>query len=96
MFVKDPATGRKVLATRRRLGGGCHGKKNLAWGRTDENGRQVRLCGVCGKEQGDRFVCLRCEGLKTGEPCRVCAVGKEPLACEGRGGLCCRCAGEAG
>ena len=109
-FMIDPS-GRKVLATRRRRGGGCHGARHLHWKGQGE-GLEVLTCSVCGKVHGERLRCFRCEGFCEVFPCRVCQAGKEvtsdllgdlpppiegdvQLACKGTEGLCCRCAEDA-
>jgi hypothetical protein len=96
-FMVDPETGRKVLATRKRRGDGCHGRKNLWW-KSHGDGFEVLCCRVCGRTHGERLRCFRCDGFKEETDCRECAVhSNDPdgpeLACKGTGGMCCRCAG---
>lgn len=108
MFMLDPATGKKVLATRKRRGDirGCHGKNNLAW-KHHGDGFEALVCQQCGREHTTRVRCLRCDELKEDKPCRKCSAGpgedvggarpidaEEVLACKGNDGLCCRCAGD--
>lgn len=106
-FITDPTTGRKVLATRRRRGGGCHGARHLQW-KSRGSGFQELVCKLCGRVHGERLACFRCGSFKEEVPCEWCAYLAEervegsasqameedvPLACKGTAGLCCTCAG---
>lgn len=75
LFMVDEH-GRKVLATRKRRGDGCHGKKNLWW-KSHGDGTQALCCRVCGSVLAERVLCFRCGGAKAERPCRVCEAGKD-------------------